>query len=115
MTCMGATTPVIGARGLTKRFGEVEALTGLDLAADSGGVTALLGPNGAAKATFAGAVATLVRPDAGGLRMAGVRVVAEPRRARRLIGVAGQCASVEPAMTGSFDQTARPNSTCYRH
>ena len=62
---MGAATPVIGARGLTKRFGEVEALAGLDLVADSGGVTALLGPNGAAKATFVGAVARLVRPSPG--------------------------------------------------
>ena len=40
-------TPIIEARGLTKRFGDVDALDGLDLVAESGHVTALLGPNGA--------------------------------------------------------------------
>jgi len=96
----GTMAPIIEAHGVTKRFGEVEALAGLDLVAGSGGVTALLGPNGAGKTTFVGAVATLVRPDTGELRVAGIDVVAEPRRVRRLIGLAGQFASVEPAMTG---------------
>jgi ABC-2 type transport system ATP-binding protein len=92
--------PIIEARGLTKRFGEVEALAGLDLVADSGHVTALLGPNGAGKTTFVSAVATLLRPDAGELRVAGIDVASEPRRVRQIIGLAGQYASVEPAMTG---------------
>jgi ABC-2 type transport system ATP-binding protein len=92
-------TPVVEARGLTKRFGDVEALTGLDLVAEPGQVTALLGPNGAGKTTFISAVATLLRPDSGDLRVAGVDALAEPRRVRRLIGLAGQSASVEPAMT----------------
>lgn len=93
-------TAIIEARGLTKRFGDVEAVAGLDLVAESGGVTALLGPNGAGKTTFVNAVATLVRPDAGELRVAGVDVLSEPRRVRQIIGLAGQFASVEPAMTG---------------
>jgi ABC-2 type transport system ATP-binding protein len=93
-------TPVVEARGLTKRFGDVEALTGLDLVAQPGQVTALLGPNGAGKTTFISAVATLLRPDGGELRVAGIDARAEPRRVRRLIGLAGQSASVEPAMTG---------------
>ena len=92
-------TPVVEARGLTKRFGDVEALTGLDLIAEPGQVTALLGPNGAGKTTFISAVATLLRPDCGELRVAGVDALVEPRRVRRLIGLAGQSASVEPAMT----------------
>jgi daunorubicin resistance ABC transporter ATP-binding subunit len=92
--------PIIEARGLTKRFGEVEALAGLDLVAESGHVTALLGPNGAGKTTFVSAVATLLRPDAGELRVAGIDVATEPRRVRQIIGLAGQYASVEPAMTG---------------
>ena len=92
--------PIIEARGLTKHFGEVEALAGLDLVADSGHVTALLGPNGAGKTTFVSAVATLLRPDAGELRVAGIDVASEPRRVRQIIGLAGQYASVEPAMTG---------------
>jgi daunorubicin resistance ABC transporter ATP-binding subunit len=93
-------TPIVEARGLTKRFGTVEALAGLDLTAESGHVTALLGPNGAGKTTFISAVATLLRPDGGELRVAGIDVTSEPQRVRRVIGLAGQFASVEPAMTG---------------
>jgi ABC-2 type transport system ATP-binding protein len=93
-------TPIVEARGLTKRFGSVKALAGLDLAAESGHVTALLGPNGAGKTTFISAVATLLRPDGGELRVAGIDVASEPQRVRRVIGLAGQFASVEPAMTG---------------
>ena len=93
-------TPIIEAHGVTKRFGDVRALDGLDLVAESGRVTALLGPNGAGKTTFVNAVATLLRPDAGEVHVAGVDVMAEPRRVRQIIGLAGQSASVEPAMTG---------------
>jgi ABC-2 type transport system ATP-binding protein len=94
-------TPIIEAHGLTKRFGDVRALDGLDVVAESGRVTALLGPNGAGKTTFISAVATLLRPDSGVVRVAGVDAVAEPRRVRQIIGLAGQSASVEPAMTGT--------------
>ncbi|MGH9049247.1 MAG: ATP-binding cassette domain-containing protein [Acidimicrobiia bacterium] len=94
-------TPIIEAHGLTKRFGDVHALDGLDLVAESGRVTALLGPNGAGKTTFVSAVATLLRPDAGEVRVAGIDAVSEPRRVRQIIGLAGQSASVEPAMTGT--------------
>jgi daunorubicin resistance ABC transporter ATP-binding subunit len=93
-------TSIIEAHGLVKRFGDVDALAGLDLVAESGRVTALLGPNGAGKTTFVSAVATLLRLDAGELRVAGIDVAADPRRVRQIIGLAGQYASVEPAMTG---------------
>jgi ABC-2 type transport system ATP-binding protein len=92
--------PIIEARGLKKNFGTVRALDGLDLVAHSGQVTALLGPNGAGKTTFISAVATLLRPDEGELRVAGIDVAADPKRVRQAIGLAGQSASVEPAMTG---------------
>jgi ABC-2 type transport system ATP-binding protein len=94
-------TPIIEAQGLTKSFGEVRALDGLDLVAHSGSVTAVLGPNGAGKTTFVSAVATLLRPDSGEVRVAGIDAVAEPKRVREIIGLAGQYASVEPAMTGT--------------
>jgi len=94
------TTPTIEAHGLTTRFGDVTALDGLDLVAPAGQVVALLGPNGAGKSTFVRSLATLVRPDEGELRVAGVDVVRQPRAVRRLIGLAGQAASVEEAMTG---------------
>jgi daunorubicin resistance ABC transporter ATP-binding subunit len=97
---MAATAPIIEAHGLTKAFGETQALAGLDLVAESGRVTALLGPNGAGKTTFINAVATLLRPDGGTLRVAGIDALAHPKGVRQVIGLAGQYASVEPAMTG---------------
>jgi ABC-2 type transport system ATP-binding protein len=93
-------TPTIEAVGLHKRFGKTAALDGLDLVAEPGQVLAVLGPNGAGKTTFVRAVATLLRADAGELRVAGHDVRREPRAVRRIIGLAGQYAAVEPAMTG---------------
>ena len=92
--------PIIEARGLTKHYGDVRALDGLDLTAESGRLTALLGPNGAGKTTFISAVATLLRPTAGELHVAGIDAAARPADVRRVIGLAGQYASVEEAMTG---------------
>lgn len=80
---------------MVKRFGKVEALAGLDLLACSGQVTAVLGPNGAGKTTFVRTVATLVRPDAGILRVAGIDVGRRPEQVRQVIGLAGQYAAVE--------------------
>lgn len=92
--------PIIEAEGLTKRFGKVEALNGLDLVARRGQVTAVLGPNGAGKTTFVRSVATLLRPDAGRLRVAGIDVSGHPEQVRRIIGLAGQYAAVEATLTG---------------
>jgi ABC-2 type transport system ATP-binding protein len=92
--------PLIEAEGLTKRFGKVEALAGLDLVVQPGQVVGLLGPNGAGKTTFIHALATVLRPDAGLLRVAGYDVVRQGDRVRQLIGLAGQYAAVEEAMTG---------------
>ncbi|MGP4026345.1 ATP-binding cassette domain-containing protein [Actinomadura sp. 3N407] len=94
------TEPTIEARGLVKRFGRTTALDGLDLDVMPRQVVAVLGPNGAGKTTFVRSVATLVKPDAGVLRVAGHDVRRDPRAVRRAIGLAGQFASVEPAMTG---------------
>ncbi len=91
---------MIEAQGLTKRFGEVEALAGLDLVAPGGQVLAILGPNGAGKTTFIRTISTLTRADEGSLRVAGIDVAQHPSQVRRAIGLAGQYAAVEPAMTG---------------
>jgi ABC-2 type transport system ATP-binding protein len=93
-------TATIQARGLAKRYGKTRALDGLALDAEPGQVTALLGPNGAGKTTFVRAVATVLRLDAGTLRVFGHDVRREPEQVRRLIGLAGQYAAVEPAMSG---------------
>ncbi len=93
-------TATIEAQGLEKRFGKTVALAGLDLVAESGKVTAVLGPNGAGKTTFVRAVATLLRLDGGKLSVAGYDVRADASVVRSLIGLAGQFAAVEGAMSG---------------
>ena len=93
-------TMAIEAQGLMKRYGKTRALDGLDVAAERGQVVAVLGPNGAGKTTFVRAVATLLRLDGGTLRVVGHDVNQDPGAVRRLIGLAGQFAAVEPAMTG---------------
>jgi ABC-2 type transport system ATP-binding protein len=105
----GAGAPLLEASGLTVRFGKVTALSGLDLTAPAGQVLAVLGPNGAGKTTFVRTVATLLRPDAGELRVLGRDVVRDAAGVRREIGLAGQFAAVEPAMTGreNLEMTAR--------
>src|SRR5918997_1817035 len=102
---MMSSTPIVEATGLTKSFGKVQALAGLDLVAQSGQVVAVLGPNGAGKTTFVRTVATLVRPDGGELRVAGIDAARHPGRVRQVIGLAGQYAAVEPAMTGRENVT----------
>jgi ABC-2 type transport system ATP-binding protein len=86
--------------GLTKAFGEVRALAGVDVVVPRGSVTALLGPNGAGKTTVLRILATLLRPDAGRAVVAGVDVVRAPAEARRRIGLAGQHAAVDDDLTG---------------
>jgi ABC-2 type transport system ATP-binding protein len=94
---MGA---LIEADGLVKRFGKTTALDALDVTIPVGQTTALLGPNGAGKTTLIRTVATLLQPDAGQVRVLGHDVVGEGRVVRRLIGLAGQSAAVEPALSG---------------
>jgi ABC-2 type transport system ATP-binding protein len=93
-------TATIEADGLTKHYGKTTALDGLDLIAEQGQVTAVLGPNGAGKTTFVRMVATLLRADKGTLMVAGHDARKNPASVRRVIGLAGQFAAVEPAMTG---------------
>jgi len=93
-------TAIVDAAGVTKSFGKVQALAGLDLRIESGQVVALLGPNGAGKTTFVRTLATLIRPDTGTVRVAGHDVVSQASKVRAAIGLAGQHAAVEEAMTG---------------
>lgn len=90
----------IEATGLTKRFGEVTALSGLDLEVPEGTVFAMLGPNGAGKTTAVSILTTLLQPDEGTVRVAGIDVVADPRGVRRRIGLSGQYAAVDEVLSG---------------
>ncbi len=86
--------------GLRKRYGDVVALDGVDLAVPEGTVLGLLGPNGAGKTTAVRVLTTLTRPDGGRAEVAGLDVVREPARVRTLIGLAGQYAAVDENLTG---------------
>ncbi|MBW3573541.1 MAG: ATP-binding cassette domain-containing protein [Actinobacteria bacterium] len=94
------TDPVILLRGVTKRFGDVVALDGIDLAVAPGTVYGLLGPNGAGKTTAVRILTTLVRPDQGEARVLGLDVVERPDDVRSVIGLAGQYAAVDESLTG---------------
>jgi len=91
---------MIRVDGLVKRYGEVEALKGLDLIVPEGTVLGLLGPNGAGKTTAVRVITTLLAPDAGHVEVAGVDVVADPDGVRRRIGLSGQYAAVDEHLTG---------------
>jgi ABC-2 type transport system ATP-binding protein len=94
------TTYAVLSEGLEKRFGDVRALRGLDLAVAQGTICGLLGPNGAGKTTAVRLLTTLLRPDAGSARVAGHDLVREAAAVRRRIGVTGQYASVDGDLTG---------------
>ncbi|WP_234425909.1 ABC transporter ATP-binding protein, partial [Streptomyces kebangsaanensis] len=94
------TTYAVLSEGLEKRFGDVRALRGLDLAVAEGTVCGLLGPNGAGKTTAVRLLTTLLRPDAGSARVAGHDLVREAAAVRRRIGVTGQDTSVDGDLTG---------------
>src|SRR4051794_26609563 len=90
----------IEARGLRKRFGDTQALDGVDLLARPGSVHAVLGPNGAGKTTAVRILAPLLDPDAGTAVVAGHDVGREPARVREAVGLTGQYASVDELLTG---------------
>ena len=93
-------TDAIVAEGLTKSFGDVHALTGLDLRVPEGTVLGLLGPNGAGKTTCVRILSTLMKPDAGRATVSGLDVVTDAKALRRVIGLSGQYAAVDEHLTG---------------
>jgi ABC-2 type transport system ATP-binding protein len=90
----------IVVEGLAKSYGQVRALCGVDFAARTGSVLGLLGPNGAGKTTAVRILSTLLQPDAGTARVAGLDVVRDAAKLRARIGLAGQYAAVDENLTG---------------
>src|SRR5437016_76523 len=88
------------AEGLTKRYGSVVALDGVDLHVPTATVLGLLGPNGAGKTTAVRILTTIIRPDDGNAQVLGYDVVREADAVRYRIGLAGQYAAVDPNLTG---------------
>lgn len=92
--------PAIRARGLVRRFGDLQAVAGIDLDVPRGTIFAILGPNGAGKTTLMRMLATLTRPDAGTAEVMGHDLRAEPDKVRGSIAMTGQFASLDEDLTG---------------
>src|ERR1700722_6833740 len=91
---------MIEAEGLTKRYGETQALAGVDFAVPAGSILGVLGPNGAGKTTAVRILTTFATPDSGCGRVAGHDVVTAASEVRRHIGVAAQDATLDELLTG---------------
>jgi ABC-2 type transport system ATP-binding protein len=92
--------PVIEVRGLAKRFGEVQAVAGVDFGVREGELFGFLGPNGAGKTTTINMLTGLARPDAGTIRLAGIDCSANPKAAQHLMGVVPDESNLYPELTG---------------
>ena len=91
--------PVVSIRGVEKRYGDVEALAGVDLDITPGEIFGLLGPNGAGKTTLIGVVCGLVRATAGQVTVLGHDVVRDYRLTRRDVGLVPQEINFDPFFT----------------
>ena len=92
--------PAIRVRGLRKAYGEHVVLDGIDFDVAAGTVYALLGPNGAGKTTAVHVLTTLLKPDAGDVRVGGHDLRTDPGGVRSTIGVTGQFSAVDDLLTG---------------
>jgi ABC-2 type transport system ATP-binding protein len=98
-------TPAIAVTGLRKAFGDQVVLDGIDLHVPAGTTFSLLGPNGAGKTTTVNILSTLLRADAGDVRVAGFEVARQPDAVRAVIGVTGQFSAVDNLLTGEENLT----------
>src|ERR1700684_1466676 len=93
-------TLAISAIGLRQPYATHRVLDGIDLTVPRGTVFSLLGPNGAGKTTTVQILSTLIKSDAGQIRVAGHDPIHEPNLVRAAIGVTGQFSAVDPLLTG---------------
>ena len=91
--------PAIEVRGVSKAYGSVQALSGIDLDVTQGEFFALLGPNGAGKTTLISLISGLARADTGSVRVMGHHVVTDYQQARRSLGVVPQELVFDPFFT----------------
>lgn len=85
---------------LAKRFGDVQAVAGVDFEVRAGEIFGFLGPNGAGKTTTITMLIGLARPDRGTIRVAGIDCSADPKAAQHLIGVVPDESNLYPELTG---------------
>jgi ABC-2 type transport system ATP-binding protein len=91
---------VIEASGLVKKYGDLEAVRGIDLEVHSGEIFGFLGPNGAGKSTTISMLCTLLTPTAGTASVAGIDVTRDPAAVRQRIGLVFQDPSLDDQLTG---------------
>ena len=91
--------PILVIEGISKFFGGVEVVKGLDLSIARGECFALLGPNGAGKTTTLRLCLGLTEPDAGTITLAGLPVPVKGREARVRVGVVPQMDNLDPDFT----------------
>jgi ABC-2 type transport system ATP-binding protein len=103
--------PAVAVEGLVKRYGELEAVRGIDLAVAAGETFGFLGPNGAGKSTTINMLCTLVRPSAGSARVAGHDIVRERDDVRRNIGLVFQDTTLDGYL--SAEQNLRLHAELY--
>jgi len=99
VTTSDSPAAVIEARGLTKSFGDVNALQDLSFSVRAGQVVGILGPNGAGKTTAIRMMTTLTTLDRGSVTISGYDVATQQDEVRQLIGLAGQSAAVDEKLT----------------
>ena len=92
--------PVLSVRGLVKRYGKLEAVSGVDFDVAPGEIFALIGPNGAGKTTILRIVGTILRATSGTVTVDGVDVSSQPERAREHISYLPEEAGAYKNMTG---------------
>jgi len=93
----GAVAPAVEADGLRKRFGDLQAVDGIDLALAPGRIYGLLGPNGSGKTTLIRLLIGLARPSAGEARVLGIRMPSRDALAR--VGYMPQAEAVYPELS----------------
>jgi len=97
----GHQRPAIIVAGLTKNYGEIEAVRGIDFEVPVGETFGFLGPNGAGKSTTIKMLCTLARPTSGSARVAGHEVTSERDAVRRNIGLVFQDTTLDNYLTGA--------------
>ena len=100
MTAQPTLGPVINVVGLRKDFKDLEVLRGVDFDVERGSIFALLGSNGAGKTTVVKVLSTLLRADAGTVRVNGFDVATQASDVRESISLTGQFAAVDDILTG---------------
>jgi ABC-2 type transport system ATP-binding protein len=91
---------IIETRTLTKSYGSIRAVRGIDLNIEKGEIFGLLGPNGAGKTTTIGMLCTIIRPTSGSASIAGYDIVADPAEVRRKVGIVFQDPTLDTVLTG---------------